>query len=222
MSKQKLEKIIDGLIIEIYKAEEALALYNKISDNAVDINAKNFGSFFSSIQRNLLDSIFLSLSKIYEYNESNEVKSIPSIRKLLHHNHAIEVIEYPNLARDLKHFFNYTLLAEKTDITINQELSDFIKGTNPYNGRISSAIKDSRDKLIVHLDTNVNQDNLDKITWNDVNKLIKYSKELVSTISNAYLSICYIDDNGRCAQTSEAQRASACLTRLLTKINVID
>ena len=222
----KLEILKDilnkGLIKEIFKLEEALFIYNKVSDNATNINDKSFGSFFGSIQRNLLDSIFLSLAKIYEYNTNYEVRSIPNIRKTLEdHSNQIHVQQYSILQRDLKEYFDYDLLSGDDSNDICSELSQFIQDKNPYTQNIAKAIKDSRDKLIAHSEMLIEREQLNRITWEEIDTLINFAKNIVGIISSAFFSSCYIDDNGNCSLTTDAKKAASCLNRLLTKSEII-
>lgn len=224
MSKSEtLKDILDeGLIKEIYKLEEALFIYIKISDNSININEKSFGTFFGSIQRNLLDSIFLSLAKIYEYNGNYEVRSIPNLRKTLqNHSNEIHLQQYHILQRDLEKFFDYKLLSDNNNNDVCLELSQFIQDNNPYNQNIAKAIKDSRDKLIAHSEMHIEREALTRITWDEIDILINFAKNIVGIISFSFFSSCYIDDDGNCGLTSDAKRASSCLNRLLTKSEII-
>ncbi len=225
MTKVEVLKDIinEGLIKEIYKIEESIFLYNKISENALSINNNNFGSFFGSTQRHLLDTIFLSISKIYEYNIHNKVRSIPHLKKTLqNHCNQIAIQEYRILKRDLLQHFSYDLQSDDTNNNICLELSEFIKNNNPFKGTIAQAIKNSRDKLIAHSEINTSNEDLVGITWEEINILLIFAKNITSIISSAFLSICYIDDNNHCESTNYAERATVCLDRLLKEANIID
>lgn len=148
-----LEELIIGINTEIYKSEEALGIYNLIADNANSINEKDFGSFFESVQRNMLDTLFLSIAKIYDYDD--RAISLPSIRKQLE-----------NIG--------------------DKELAKYIQENNPYKNEIRNGIKDSRDKLIAHLEVGMNKSDLNTISWEKITVLLNFAKEIRVKISNNY------------------------------------
>ncbi len=211
--KEELKDILNnGIIEEIYKAEEALHIYNTIADNAAKINERTFGIFFSAIQRNLLDSVFLSIAKIYE--NTTKTRSIPNIRRILTDNKTqITIEQYIHLKDELKEYFDYTLKSTEMDNDLLcKELANFIKDNNPFKDYLAIGIKDSRDKLIAHSQMNVNREELQGIKWKDIDILLTFAKKLSLILSFAYFTTDH---------STNEKASSTCLIKILKELEVI-
>jgi len=101
--KEKLHSIVENIVIDIYRIEEALDLLKKIGERAENINSKDFGRLFNAIQLSLIIQIVIRTSRIFETPKNNRLNSIPYILKFLSNNKEnIEIFERAKFIKALK------------------------------------------------------------------------------------------------------------------------
>src|SRR5512132_4333251 len=97
-ARDRLKDIIsEGVVIDIYYAEEALALYELIGRRADRINAQTYGAFFGSLQMTLLRQLILAVNRIFEPERGRyRLRSIPAAIKVLREGAEELSIEQPH------------------------------------------------------------------------------------------------------------------------------
>ena len=157
--KKKLnDYFFDGLLSDIFQAEESISLYKAIGQNAPKIKEGNFGELFSAIQNAFIDRLTLSITKLYEATLSNSARSIPSILLMLEKNAPLFTINGPNtLFSKLKNAGCNTDGWEKLEEPeITRKTVNFYRTIMPGSGKKDPlsktlhALKDSRDKRVAH------------------------------------------------------------------------
>jgi hypothetical protein len=73
--------LLNGIAAEIFWAEEAYALAEKIGQHAQAIHAAGFTSLFGSLQTILSDRQTLAVTKMFDWPSKHPTRSIPAILK---------------------------------------------------------------------------------------------------------------------------------------------
>jgi len=82
-----------------------------------------------------------------------------------------------------------------------------------------AAIKTIRDKVIAHHEL-VDVATLPTATYAEIDELIEFAKNFVAMVGRAYTSVVYDGADGRYSLTSDAERSTVCLKRLLSAAGV--
>ena len=94
--------LFEGIISDIFWAEESYALAKKIGDYATQINAAGFGLLFGSLQAILSDRHTLSITKIFEERRRKyPIRSIPTTLDFLEEHSDVWTIPQPQELRGL-------------------------------------------------------------------------------------------------------------------------
>jgi hypothetical protein len=225
-SRNRLNDIIsNGVVIDIYYADEALALYELIGRRADRINAQTYGAFFGSLQMMLLRQLILAVSRIFEC-EGNRyaLRSIPAAIKVLREGADELSIEQPRALcsfhpiPDLQAVPTPSREVTRTVAThFDQAVPKAGLAATQGLSKTLDTLKRVRDKLIAHPEA-VRIEDLPKATFNEIVQLIEFAKKFVSTVGFAYLSSGYSDDSAEYSLSGDAERASRCLKRLLERV----
>src|SRR6266403_5469895 len=94
-AKETLESyFMEGIVADLFTAEQTYALLMQIGQNANAINQANFGALFGPLQLVLSDACFLSVAKVFEKpSKKYATGSIPSVLELLERSSHELVIE---------------------------------------------------------------------------------------------------------------------------------
>jgi AbiU2 len=222
-ARDRLKDVIsEGVVIDIFQAEEALALYQLIGQRAEGINAATFGTFFGSLQMVLLRHLILSASRIFEPETRHyRLRSIPAALKILQER-AEELVIEQSIA--LTHVVPCHGIerAQAPRPEITRLVANYCADQTPKAGLVTpdglsrtlDSLKTIRDKFIAHPEA-IRVDDLPKATLYEIADLLSFAKRFVDTIGFAYLSTAYADDSGEYMLSSDAERATRCLKRLL-------
>jgi hypothetical protein len=83
-AKETVKSYMDGIVADLFAAEQAYALLKQIGQNANAINQANFGALFGPLQSVLSNACFLSVAKLFEKPSKNyPTRSIRSVLELL-------------------------------------------------------------------------------------------------------------------------------------------
>ncbi len=213
------EIIAKGVAIDIFQAEEVLAIDELIGKEADRINKATFGAFFGSLQIILGRYLILAVNRVFEREDSRyQIRSIPSAIKFLRDNsEKLHVEQRPGLVRSLKGLgCKATNLETVSDPELTLITADFFSQNLPkpeltHSGGLSEALlalKAARDKHIAHNEV-VDLNQLPKATYGEIGDLIRYAKEFLSTVGFGYLSIVYQSDEGHYFLSGDAERAAS-------------
>lgn len=226
------EIVAKGIAIDIFQAEEALAIDELIGKEADRINTATFGAFFGSLQVILGRYLILAVNRIYEKDDPRyQIRSIPAAIKFLrHHAGELPIEQRPGLIRSLRR-----LDCEAPDLDTVSERDLTLLTANFFSERLPQsniagsgepseallALKAARDKLIAHHEV-VDPAQLPKATYGEIGELINYAKSFVSAVGFGYLSVVYESDDGDYFLSADAERATRCLRRVLEAAGVLE
>ena len=72
--------VVEGIVADLFAAEQTYALLKQIGQNANVINQANFGAFFGPLQWILSNDFFLSVARLFEKpSKKYPTRSIPSV-----------------------------------------------------------------------------------------------------------------------------------------------
>ena len=224
--------ITNGIIFDIFEAEQAIALEETIGINARAINDQRFGALFGSLQIILRKCFILAVTRLYEQPKPRyRIRSIPGALNLLHKyanefsikKKSFVLDKLVELGYNLKQFqgmpnreitlkivkhFSENLLPKPLVSDIN-EMQDAL-----------NALKNARDKAIAHSEA-IEVSGLKLPSYTKIDQLVDTAKKFVVVIGNGYLGMNYEIDN-KYLYTSDAKRASRSLRRLLIKAGILE
>lgn len=192
--------IAKGVAIDIFQAEEALAIDKLIGNEADRINEATFGAFFGSLQVILGRYLILAVNRVFERENSRfQIRSIPAAIKFLQDNAGeLQIVQKPRLIRSLKRLgCNAPEIETLSDTDLTLFTADFFSQTLPKPKLNDSggpfdesllALKAVRDKSIAHHEV-VDLNEFPKATYGDIGELIKYAKGFLSAVGFGYLNI---------------------------------
>lgn len=223
--KDRLKDVIsEGVAIDIFHAEEALALDKVIGREADKINTATFGAFFGSLQIILGRQLILAVSRIFEREGDHyKVRSIPAAIKVLREGADELSVDHRTalIKAMLQCGFDPVPLERSTDPEITRLVADHFEKTMPRAGlgreseglsRALGALKMLRDKFVAHPEA-IKVEDLPKATLVEIDQLLEFAKFFAITIGRAYLSTTYVSDAGR---------AGRCLERVLEAAGVLE
>lgn len=231
--REELEDIIsNGIVPDIFEAEQALALESLIGINAAAINEQKFGSLFGSLQVILAKCFILAVTRLYEkYEKPNpkyRIRSIPEALKVLEKYAKEFGIKRKAIVIGKLEESGYDVgqLQKMSDVDLTLKIVKHFSENLSQSliseagmPRALNALKTIRDKAIAHREA-IEVSGLKIPSYAKIDQLIDLAIKFVIIVGNGYLGINYEVD-GRYFHTSEAKRASRSLRRLLVKAGVL-
>jgi hypothetical protein len=228
--REELEDIIsNGIVLDIFEAEQALALENLIGINAAAINEQKFGSLFGSLQVILAKCFILAVNRLYEKpNPRYQIRSIPEALKVLEKyakefdikRKSIFIGKLEELGYDARQLKNMS------DVDLTLKIVKYFSENLPQSlifeagtQKALNALKTIRDKAIAHREA-IEVSGLKIPSYAKIDQLIDLAIKFVIIVGDGYLGVNYEVD-GRYFHTSGAKRASRSLRRLLVKARVL-
>ncbi len=214
--------LLQGIVAEIFWADEAYALAEEVGKHVERINATGFDALFGSLQTILSDRQTLSVTKIFDPpSRKYPTRSIPATLKFLEA-HA-ELWTVPQW-----HKLHETLIAAGAD-SVHVEQLDNVELTRAtvahYRATLADlspsleALRQSRNKIIAHNEA-IERSALQRPTWGGAISLVDYAKDFVSTIGFGYLSTIFGQGHRDYYLTYNARSTSLDLRRLLEAANI--
>lgn len=228
--REELEDIIsNGIVLDIFEAEQALALESLIGINAAAINEQKFGSLFGSLQVILAKCFILAVTRLYEKpNPRYQIRSIPEALKILEKYAKEFGIKRKSIVIGKLEELGYDAgqLQKMSDIDLTLKIVKHFSENLPQSliseagmPRALNALKTIRDKAIAHREA-IQVSGLKIPSYAKIDQLVDLAKKFIIIVGNGYLGINYEVDS-RYFHTSKAKRASRSLRRLLVKAGVL-
>ncbi|MBT9140962.1 MAG: hypothetical protein DDT30_01548 [Dehalococcoidia bacterium] len=228
-AKSALKLEIEPLVANVFLADQAYYLLKTSGDFADDLNVANFGNLFGFLQSILSDTFILSVTKIFEKeNTRYPTHSIPVVISLLEKNSDfLNIIEKYNFLRVLNDTGLRGSIPEGLqDSELTRRVAGYFRGSLPdiskkENCGLSLALdaaKSIRNKRIAH-DEKVMANSLLPVTWKELNKLLAYARSFIGAIGWGYLSIAY-EANKEYILSRDAMHTSAAMRRLLKNAGI--
>jgi len=232
MPKELLKDIIhNGIIVDIFNAEEAFGIEDIIGINATLINVATYGQLFGALQKFLVNSLILTVAKLYDKPKNKYViRSIPHALDILENNAAkLDIMERPVLNRwFISRGYDKESIEKLNSKNITLKLVEYFRERMPSatEGAVGIldpafyAVKTTRDKKISHNEKVPSEAVFDP-TYQQILDLLTLAKEFVGAVGTPYLSTVYEDDSGKYIMSSDSGRSSRCLIRVLKRLKVI-
>jgi hypothetical protein len=232
-SKETLKSyFMEGIVGDLFTAEQTYALLKQIGQNANAINQANFGALFGPLQSILSNTFFLSVAKLFEKpSKKYPTRSIPSVLQLLERSSYELLIEQRIVVmrRLAAAGMSIEALAEMPDSGITLTIVQFYNRSLPSTelatwcgiSRSLRAVVTRRDKVVAHNEM-IDRSTLPQTSWADIEQLISYTKGFIDVGGIGYISTGFASDDGHYFLTRDAQLAAHVLKKLLTKAGVLE
>src|SRR5271165_7158870 len=221
-AKETVKSYMDGIVADLFAAEQAYALLKQIGQNANAINQANFGALFGPLQSVLSNACFLSVAKLFEKpSKNNPTRSIRSVLELLERSSDELVIEQRiAVMRRLAHAgMSVESLAGMPDSEITSTIVQFYTASLPSTecemSKSLHAVVTGRDKVVAHNEM-IDRSALPQTSWADIEQLMSYAKRFIYLVGIGYTSMRLVAD-GHDLLTQNAQIAAHVLKKLLLK-----
>jgi hypothetical protein len=230
--KFQLDDILsNGIQIDLYRAEQCLALREVIAEHANEINGASFGDLFGNLQRILYQFAMLSMAKVFEIQTPRyPLRSIhAALTVLKDYGSALALQNKHSLIEALVQFgHDEKWVNPLSDAQLTELLHKEYKCRLPQPDESSSddmsktlyAIKTLRDKFISHSEA-IKIEDLPDVPFGGVTNLIQFAQKFLTTVGRTYLSVSYTLTAGKFMKTTDAAGASRGLERLLETAGII-
>lgn len=199
--KEKLKSIIeDGIIIDIFRVEEAFYLMKEIERNAIKINDNVYGKLFISIQESLKLQIITRTSRIFEKSKNFRIKSIPFVINFINkHKNDLDIYNRSEYIKALKRLnMNVTGLIDLHYTEFNNKcIEHFLEIVPKPNSSNLNELWDSlyktkwqRDKVFIHNEILDVKNNIAP-SYKEILNLIDFAKYFVIAIGWGYTGTPY-------------------------------
>ena len=230
--KQALEKQKDGIVADVFQADQAYALLKQIGECADRINHSGYGHFFAPIQDILVRDYVLAITKIFDRPDKNyPTRGIPTMIGLIRDSSKeLKIYQRPAMLKRLAFAgLDITAFERLTDAQITLALVDFYATKLPSKDKVDGfkawrtleALKFRRNKAYAHNES-FDHSMFPETTWQETQELVQLARSFTSVVCTGYLSFILTSDDGMFFLSNDAKRASRSLSKLLVKAGVVD
>lgn len=201
-----------GVSEEVFKADEARAIFMEVSDHADPINKAKYGRFFGTVQNLAVAQLIISIHNIFDATkDGNDRLTILEMIKELAQSKLFDrgALSRYLVTRKLK---TYDWL---DDDQFSKRINTLLLCTRPTPESRPELrrIVDYRNKIIAHRQRAVSVEQLGT-TFRDADWCLDWTKSFLTAINAAYFNIS--------ATISDAKRTAICLNRILEDLDVIE
>ncbi|RYZ90160.1 MAG: hypothetical protein EOP06_08275 [Proteobacteria bacterium] len=222
--------VIQGIVKELFIADEAKALCAEIGNHAEKVNSQGLGELFGSLQAAYSERQTLSIAKLFD-PPSNKypTRSIPAVIDFMERNVSALPVTQTHVLHKRLVFAGHDELKVKS--LSNEQLarevcadlqSTLPKGKQGNTDPLSVAllkVKESRDKAIAHNEA-VHPSARQWTTWGEEELLVDYAKDFVALVSFGFLGLYLGDGANWYYNSASASRTSKMLSRVLQLANL--
>jgi hypothetical protein len=212
--------LTNGLVVEIYLADQAYALAEEIGKHAEQINAAGFADLFFSLQIMLSDRQTLAATKLLDAERNKYlIRSIPGTLNLLERHATLwRIPERRRLYQALTQGAGSGTTTHLERLG-NDELT--YKVVEHFRGKLpeSEPLQEIRDKRIAHNEA-IEPSDLQPVTWGQAIASINFAKNFLTTIGYGYLNIAFDPGCSDYYFLDQAKRPSVDLRRLLNAADI--
>ena len=220
--QETLKKYSKKLSENIYDTIASICILRTIEEVAEKVNEDGHGAYYSYIQKQMINSSMLSLSKIFDTDKKSV--SINKINTHIQCNYRKIVMQEPMIserADAFKHFNKDNLLSISNSLELAKYLFSKFTELEELNKDDLKALKDLRDRHIAHSDTRAIQY---KTTWEKVDELIEFLLEYLDLIEFMLFTTVWSGDGDAPCSTlvPNAKSAGCSLARTFQKLGYIE
>lgn len=219
--KIKLEEYTKKLSENIYDTIASICILRTIEEVAKKVNEDGHGSYYSYIQKQMINSSILSLNKIFDNSkQSVTIKKINNHIEYQHRKIPIKEHILSTKANDFRYFCIENLKAiSNTNELANYLSSELTKIEEIYKSDLN-ALRELRDRHLAHTDLATIEN---KTTWDKVDKLIEFLLDYLDLIDFMLLASIWSGDGEKTCSTlvSNAKKAGLSLARTFQKLGYI-
>ena len=220
--------ISNGVAVDIFTVDQCISLLDEIGSHTEVLNSQGFGNLFGSLQGYLTQQIILAITKTFEQPKKKyPIRSIPRALEILERDaEKITITDRQILKKRLLEMGACRqYLKSKTDseltkllVSLSRKEMPSVDTDNTLLSRPMNALKAMRDKQIAHHEVVV--EDMEQITWKEIDSMLTFAKKTVTVIGIAYLSTYYEIDN-KYILMDDAKKASKALNQLFRKAKLI-
>jgi len=163
----RLTLLFEGVVVD----DKLVHLTTTNCDKKINKRRKIVGETFYSQKKDIVDSFFLNLAKLFDDPKRNKPKSVPVMVKTISNNF---------------HLFQSVKILEAALAKYEKEISK--------NNETINIIKEHRDKCLAHHDNKVHCNHLNSMSTNETRKLMDIIKSLVNSVSS-FFNVAGISDS---------------------------
>jgi AbiU2 len=227
-TREALRAQVDGILENIFAADESYNLAFCIGRRADDLNKHGYGAAFRPVQNMLEQHFVLSVTKLFEEaNPRYPTRSIPAALRILKkqagkiqiQERAAMLLRFSRIGIDTSCFHALadeelmlaTIAHYETRLPSTAVLSDLAPA------RTLKALSFRRNKVIAH-----NEDtsalSFPHTTWGEARLLVELAKNFVDVIGAGCLSYILSGDDGVFLPSEDAKRSAKSLERIFTTL----
>lgn len=219
--------LMNGLLTEIYWADQAKAAAVLIGEHSASINAEGFGEVFGHLQSIFSERETMAVAKMYDTPSTQfPTRSIPAMLKLIElHSSLWSLPERPSLEQLLiDEGADAALVRGMSNQQIALEVASHFKGTLPHKNKVASCtlsaalepIRETRNKVLAHNEA-INKAARTLPTWADTKALVNSAKDFACIVGRGFLGTYLGHSHADYILAHDAQRFSFMLSRLLDR-----
>jgi hypothetical protein len=223
------DALYQGVVTELFRAEQYWALGREISQNVPVINQTRAIYLFGEFQSLLAKEIALALNKAFEpVNRRYPIRSIPVALKILdEYKNDLKIIRKDFLTKKLVGYgLDEIQLGTMTDTQLTQEVHKYFSSTLPVASNsddLSQALdtlKRLRDKTIAHHEA-VDFSTIPVTTFKHVYDLMSYVREFLETVGSGYTGLLYSKDSNWFFGNKQSEELASDLRWLLERAGLV-
>ncbi len=218
----KLQKYTKRLSDNIFDVVASICILRTIEEVADKVNADGHGSYYSFIQKQMINSSMLSLNKIFDNSaQSVTIKKINTHIQYQHIKIPMEQHLVNISANDFRCFNIKDLEAISDTNKLAKYLSSELTKIEELYKHDLKALRELRDKHIAHTDIAIIEN---KTTWDKVDELVEFLLDYLDLIEFMLFSTAWSGDGEKSCRTlvSGAKKAGISLARTFKKLGYIE
>lgn len=219
--------LMNGVVTDIYWADQAKAAALLIGEHSAFINAEDFGEVFGHLQTIFSDRETMAVAKLYDTPSTQyPTRSIPAMLKLIEqHSGLWSIPERHKLEQLLIH--NGTdpaLVRGMGNQQVTLDVASYFNRTLPHKSKMASCklsaalepVRETRNKVLAHNEA-INKAARTLPTWDDTKALVDYAKDFVCIIGFGFLGTYLGNSHIDYMLAHDARRFSFKLSQLLDR-----
>jgi hypothetical protein len=222
--------LFQGVVKEIFLADEAKSIAVAIGNHAEQLNAHGFGDLFCSLQLAYSDRQTLCVAKMFDKIHRYPTRTIPAILDLIEDHASLWSLPQRHMLEGklISAGHERQQIQAAANASLSKLLASELRRTMPKVERADrpgplaslTKLREARDKVIAHNEA-VDDGARRYATWGEVEELVAYAKNFVTLISFGFLNLHMGADSESYHLTYDARRSSMALLRLLQSANLV-